>query len=196
MSREFDENIKNTTSGEGIKHFEIVFAFTRYIGWIDMFITVDDTTVRIRTSSVYPPYQDFVFFLENIAEDKLPAECIIDEEGIERIIKASPTTNKNNVCLTIGTYNDAIISATFDKRLLIAEFILSWEEFTLNSYDKFKEWWIGQENPKDVDLSLISLTKLEQYLVDNKGTFSIDTSGIHFIRNFPPTKKLEQKKSS
>jgi len=69
---------------------EVYFFQGEMTGWITMNLTVDGVQRTVWTSAVFPPYREILGFLAAVAEERLPCECWIDEEGSHIIFSAEP----------------------------------------------------------------------------------------------------------
>ncbi|KAA3597113.1 MAG: hypothetical protein DWQ06_13860 [Calditrichaeota bacterium] len=108
---------------------------------VELFLKFPTKTVRIDCSNAFPPFYSFFNFVELIAENSLPTEITIDEEGYGKTLTAfeSPQKNEDFFLLEIETW------ATKDDKVLI-EIELSKEEFILQFVTKFEKFL--KQNPK------------------------------------------------
>lgn len=145
----------------------INFGFGKaHAGWIQFRVSCTPflQDVKIQTSNVYPPYDDMVKWLENIAIGKLPCWCEIDEEGETKTLRADiwkEDSTKIDFSIKDATEDDEegkiILRARIDKDQLISEFIEKIEDYIANDYNSHEWFWYSADNyPLVADLSTLN----------------------------------------
>ncbi len=133
-------------------------------GWIMLWIagTPYLQSLTIHTSDVFDPYTDLIHWLEAIAQDQLPAQVIIDEEGQEKTLVVVPAGNEQVDFQILNDYieekdKEILLRLRVSKRQLIAEFIHKFELFQRDYYQR-SEW------PNGVDIKELDLSILNKFL--------------------------------
>ncbi len=132
-------------------------------GWI--ILTVTCTTfvqgVIIYCSHALDPFPGFIYWLESIAQDQLPADFIVDEEGTAKLFRASLANAQEIVFEILDRYCDddqpagcpVLLYVQVAKKQLLAEFLKHWDDFIANKFDQV-QWEFGADLKK-LDVSTI-----------------------------------------
>ncbi len=113
------------------------------MGWIRIYISIDNNIIHgIHTSDVYPPYDSFLDFFQDILHNNLPTRCDIYEEGIFTVFIAEEVPNSDlvefNICVKKDEYTDSdlkcVYSDKFKKQVLVREFITKYRTFLSDEY--------------------------------------------------------------
>lgn len=135
-------------SDNGVK---VVFKNKKdYHGWIYLYITTNNKSLKIDISNVFPPFNSFVYFMFGVASDKLPNYWKIDEEGICKQFFLYAVDSKNlrlviiDDCFKHENFTDKdldkiVIDTIVSKKEFIKEFYLGFSKYVKNDFD-IKKW--------------------------------------------------------
>jgi hypothetical protein len=122
----------------------------------------------INCSNVFDPFPGLIGWLEAIAAGRLPAGCVIDEEGHATTLRAS-SVNTHEFIFEICELDDYAASSEetplfmyvrVGRQQFISEFIKRWDDFLANQYDPV-QWEEYNSNLRELDL-----TKLRAFAQD------------------------------
>jgi hypothetical protein len=131
-------------------------------GWVQLAITCT-TYVQgaiLACSNVFDPFPGLIRWLEAIAAGRLPAGCVIDEEGHEKTLRAR-SVNKDEFIFEICEQDDYAASSEetplfmhvqVNRQQFISEFIKRWDDFLATQYDP-AQWEEYGSNLRELDLT-------------------------------------------
>lgn len=127
------------------------------VGWVHLWISGTPYLqhITIFASDVFDPFIELVKWLEAIADNRLPAEFDIDEEGIGKKLSAFPVDDERVDFLVQDAYSDTneiFLRLRVPKRQLVTEFVSKLDLF-LQAYYEAEQW--SGANLKALDLSTI-----------------------------------------
>lgn len=103
-------------------------------------IKVGDNTVRVAFWTVFSPYKDLLFFLQQLISNQSPAFIEIDEEGPQIFFYIEYADKSENVHLLIqGDYEERLIKGVFNRQQLATELMKAFEESHLDPYEHEEE---------------------------------------------------------
>ncbi len=126
---------------------------SKYLGWMEIDIKTEFTSVKIYLSSVFDPFYDFVWWMKDILNDFLPIRWEIDEEGRYKklFVYAVNQSNVRFIVVDENTqsmcchkrWNDevVILDTIIPKEVFIKAFYLGFKYFVKNEFvmDKWEE---------------------------------------------------------
>ena len=135
-------------------------------GWIQMPITCTTYVqgVIINLSAVFDPFPVLIRCLEDIAAGNLPAETLIDEEGVEKIFRAS-SIDQENFLFEIAELEyeghkseeePRFMYVKVSKDQFLSEFLRRWDELIQEKYDP-DHWKESKIDLRTLDVSKIRL---------------------------------------
>ena len=136
-------------------------------GWVQVWVAGTSflQDITIHASHVGDPFPSMVAWLEAIAQNQLPAEFTIDEEGKGKTLLVFPW-EQNLLDFQIREHysieEELYFRMRVNRRQLIAEFVQKFEHF-LKEYHEPAQWEHGR------DLFAIDLSTLHRYLDETKG---------------------------
>lgn len=122
---------------------EVYFFQGDMTGWVHINLTVDSIQHTIWASHVFPPFKDLLNFLIAVAQNRLPCECWIDEEGREKIFHAEPWRSPDLIRFKLITPDkplyDIHMDYVFDRRQFVLAFYNDLISF-LNTHFTLHHW--------------------------------------------------------
>ncbi len=102
-------------------------------GWIDIHIEIDGADWLIEASSTFPPFDNMLKFFTDIAENRLPTFCEINEEGRWKYIHARPWQTPGLIQLELlqdeYPHYKPLFIYLVDRRVLVQTFYEHFVEF-------------------------------------------------------------------
>lgn len=143
----------------------ISFSYPEH-GWIQMAVTCTAYVqgVIVRLSAAFDPFPEFIRWLEDIAAGRLPSEMVVDEEGVEKIFRASPI-DKDNFLFEIAELEYAdnkseeeplFLYVQVAKDQFLSEFLKRWDELLQEKYDP-NHWKESRIDLRTLDVSQIRM---------------------------------------
>lgn len=121
------------------------------VGWIVLTMTCTAFVqgVIIYCSHVRDPLPELIRWLDAVANDQLPAQFWIDEEGLTKTFRAWPINANEFACEIRDGYGDVEGQSVFvymqaNKRQFLSEFLKRWDDFIANQFDPV-EWEYGAD---------------------------------------------------
>jgi hypothetical protein len=137
-------------------------------GWIDIHIQIDGADWLLQASSTFPPFDNLLNFFTDIAENRLPSFCEVDEEGRWKYIHARPWETPGLLHLELiedgYPHFKPLFSYLVDRRTLVQTFYDHFIEFHETHVDVNKWAFSGGLFKPE------SLTKLKQAIEKMSGT--------------------------
>jgi hypothetical protein len=144
---------------------EVIISFSHpHHGWIQMAVTCTAYVqgVIVKLSTVCDPFPEFIRWLEDIAAGRLPSEFIIDEEGEEKVFRASPIDQERFVfeiaALEYGKDKPSeepfFLYVQVSKKQFLSEFLRRWDELVQEKYDP-DHWKESRVDLRTLDVSKI-----------------------------------------
>ena len=137
-------------------------------GWLQWAVTCSAyvQNVVIACSNVFDPFPRLFKWLEAVADGQLPAETVIDEEGQEKLLRASPFEAGEFIFEVLEADGDQDSSETgpiflyaqVSRQQFVAEFVRQWDDFISSRYAS--EEWVSFGG---IDLSKLDLAKLREF---------------------------------
>lgn len=113
-------------------------------GWIQMAVTCTAYVqgVIVDISAAFDPFPEFIRWLRNIVEGKLPSEFIIDGESCPKVFRASPA-NEEEFIFEIaewlwnkkGVQEPLYMYVRVSKQQFLSEFLRRWDELVNEKFD-------------------------------------------------------------
>ncbi len=135
-------------------------------GWIQMPITCTAYVqgVIVKLSAVFDPFPELIRWLEDIAAGNLLSEIVIDEEGMEKIFRASPI-DRDRFLFEIAEleYGDdkseeelLFLFVQVSRDQFLSEFLRRWDELVNERFDP-DHWKESRIDLRTLDVSKIRL---------------------------------------
>lgn len=150
-------------------------------GWIPMIFSSRTSWVKIDASDCFDPFQDMINWLCKIASHDLPASITIDEEGIEKILRAEKANDRYiKFSITDFDYDEGItpdpykddleyprtyIKTFIDPDMLVNELYLALKAF-FSIPDNYSQW--GTSGNEEY---ILNFQTLEDIFLKRKGIF-------------------------
>jgi hypothetical protein len=141
----------------------IGFSYPKH-GWIQMPVTCSAYVqgLIVKLSAVFDPFPEMIRWLEDIAAAKLPTEFIIDEEGLEKIFRASPIDQEVFLFQIANLEYEGhkseeeplFMYVKVSKDQFLSEFLRRWDELIEEKYDP--EHW----KESNIDLRKLDVAKI------------------------------------
>lgn len=122
------------------RKFAIKLVMGEY-GWAYLHLYLDDDTVKIDLSNVYPPFDSMFEWVKRIARGDIPAQFDIDEEGEEKRLSALSTDDPDRIFLRV---TDA-----YDEEELFVEGIVSRAELVQAFREELPRFFSSEFNPEE-----------------------------------------------
>jgi hypothetical protein len=134
-------------------------------GWIQCTITCTTYLqgIILHLSNVFNPFPGMFHWLEAIAENNLPSEFVVDEEGQEKILRATPVDEEDfrfeilewPFGPLIKENRHTYLYAQVNKKQFLSEFLKRWDDFLENQYDPSQWEEHGETSLRTYDVSKI-----------------------------------------
>jgi hypothetical protein len=129
---------------------KVTFSFSYpEAGWIQFAIlcNVYVQNVVIALSNAFNPFPEFIRWLNAIAEGHLPGEFIVDEEGVGKILRATPVNEEEFIFEVLEWLwvekekeeRPIYLYVQVHRKQFLSEFLKRWDDFLENQYDP-AEW--------------------------------------------------------
>lgn len=108
-------------------------------GWADLFLTLDEDSIGIDLSCVYPPFDSLLEWVKRIARGDIPVQFDIDEEGDEKRLAALSTGDHSRIFLRV--------TDVYDEEKVFVEGIVSRSELVQAFKDEFLRFFSNEFDP-------------------------------------------------
>jgi hypothetical protein len=94
-------------------------------GCVSLGIEAGGGQVILRASSLFSPFDSLANFLIHLAEGDVPCQCWLDEEGLEKVLRARPGAFRGEIQLELlqpaSHRFRTLLEGTFDRRQFVLE---------------------------------------------------------------------------
>ena len=104
-------NMSHSPDSPSVEEMAVTFFQGNMAGWIHINLHVSGQTQKIWATSLFPPFESLLAFLEAVLYGPLPAQFAIDEEGCWKIFQALPDDNPKTFYFRLvepEKYNEAL----------------------------------------------------------------------------------------
>ena len=145
-----------------MKNLSVKFKQKNLHGWIRLFINSQGKKHKVSISYVFPPFNDFINFLENVLKRK-NSKFSIDEEGRLTEFVAQKFDKKGNFHFILRDElkpHYIYINGTYNTNDFILEFLNKFKYFLDNNFDE-KRWNLKEKMPYNKVNKILRLLKLK-----------------------------------
>lgn len=105
-------------------------------GWADLFFDYQGKFYNIALSDVFDPFQDLVHWVDDIAQNRLPATLEIDEEGHSAELSATLIKNDEiNFSVKSVNYDEQYFAISINRQTLVRAFQIEIKRFFSQEFD-------------------------------------------------------------
>lgn len=136
-------------------------------GWAKLVFMLDDKEFLIYLSDVLDPFQQFIYWIDDVAKNKLPAQINIDEEGIVTSLIAEPyLENEIKIMVKRFAYDEVQFETIVSRPKFIKKFRLEFLRFFKQDFD-VEHWGNRNFDPKtDVSYDLKNIVLSHHWYID------------------------------